>query len=345
MSTETVAFLALFASIALAGFNSGNNLLYIIAGVMLSIILLSVATGFLNLSKIKVERRLPRYVFAGQPFKSVLEVSNLKKSLNSYGMEIIGGAGAGLLFIPLVKGQGKVAKTVEMSVSRRGLHYLEPVVIASRFPWGLFEIKKTKTAGESILAYPAIHELNKIINGSSRMQDEFPQFSKGAGSGLYGVREYRHGEDIANISWKLSAKLDKLIVRETEAEERKRVCLVFDNTLEGQSDVDLESFERTVSAAASLIWHLSRKNYLVKLVTRDKIIGYGGGNEQLHKMLTVLALIQPTSADKKAMHLDRTLLEGATGVLIRCNGVSSSISSQNKDFSVEISEKARAGRI
>jgi len=309
MSAETIIFLSLFLAIALAGFNSGNNLLYLIAGIMLAGILISFAAGYLNLSRIHVSRRLPIYVFSGQPFKMALEILNRKKLFNSYGISIFEDAGARTIFIPWVGKKESLSQAVELCFSRRGIYAFHSVTLASRFPYGLFSLKKKKASQHELVVYPAVYEINKVITGSSRIRDEFPQFSKGPGSGLYGLREYRHGEDIANISWKLSAKLDKLIVRETEAEERRRVCVIFDNVLEGRSESDLQLFERNVSAAASLIWYLCRNGYMVKLVTRDKIIGYGNGSEQMHRMLIVLALIQPIEPHQDGLIMDKRLFE------------------------------------
>lgn len=346
LSGETLVFLALFLAIALAGFNSGNNLLYLISGIMLAGILVSLGAGYINLSRISIVRRLPNHVFCGQSFKVALEIVNRKKHFNSYGLTLIGSADNGRkVFIPAVRKQDKLTRVVEISLSRRGLHRFDPIIIASRFPWGLFESKRKRAADEQLIVYPPVYEMSRVITGSSRIRDEFPQFSKGPGSGLYGLREYRHGEDIANISWKLSAKLDKLIVRETEAEEKKRVCVIFDNVLDDRSEADLEAFERSVSAAASLVWYLFRNGYMVKLVTRDRTIGYGAGPDQMHKMLIVLALIQPISHEEDGIVLDKRLFEGGTGVLIHCAGAKQAPRPGARDFAVVIAERARAGSV
>jgi uncharacterized protein (DUF58 family) len=343
MSRGTVIFLVLFVAIALAGFNSGNNLLYLIAGIMLSAIVISIGVGRLNLSHLTIERRLPAYIFANQSIRVVLEVSNRKKHINSYGITIRGGTDTRqAIFIPLLKRNAKLAHVIDVSFERRGRHVLNPITIGSQFPWGLFNLGKKVTKKQEIIVYPPIYEISTVINGSSRIRDEFPQFVKGPGSGLYGVREYRHGEDISNISWKLSAKMDKLIVRETEAEEKRRVCVIFDNFLEGSTEENLRRFENSVSAAASLIWYLWRNGYVLKLVTRDQVIGYGAGSSQMHKMLLVLACIEPTRENKVSPILNKRLFEGGTGVLVQSANPAASVWTA-KDFAVVITEGARAG--
>jgi uncharacterized protein (DUF58 family) len=344
MSAETVFFLVLFLTITLAGFNSGNNLLYLVAGIMLAGIVVSAAAGYLNLFRIRVQRRLPAYAFANQPFKMTVEIANQKKRANSYALSVAGGKQEEWeIFLPLVRKGEKASREIALSFNRRGRYSFDSILVSSRFPWGLFKLKRIRHSPLQLIVYPPVYEINKVINGSSRIRDEFPQFSKGQGSGLYGVREYRHGEDISNISWKLSAKLDKLIVREREAEEKRRVCVVFDNVLEGRSEADLDTFERTVSAAASLVWYLCRNGYMVKLITRDKVIPYGVGPVQMHKMMIALALVQPLRPEDDGLVLDRKIFEGGTGVLIHSGTAPSSFEQANRDFAVILTEKAGTG--
>lgn len=341
ISRGTVIFLLLFVAIALAGFNSGNNLLYLISGIMLSTIVISIGVGRLNLAGVTIERRIPTYIFANQSFHVVLEVTNRKKRMNSYGITVRGGSKRQqTIFIPLLKRNAKLTHVIEDSFDRRGLHVFTPITIGSQFPWGLFNLGKKVAKKHDVIVYPPIYEVSTVINGSSRIRDEFPQFVKGPGSGLYGVREYRHGEDISNISWKLSAKMDKLIVRETEAEEKRRVCVMFDNFLQGSTEEDLQRFENSVSAAASLVWYLWRNGYLLKLVTRDQVIGYGAGSFQIHKMLLVLANIAPTREHNGSQILNKRLFEGGTGVLVRSANSPGSVPAA-KDFAVVINEGAR----
>ena len=111
-------------------------------------------------------------------------------------------------------------------------------------------MKRRATDRHEMIVYPHIRDLSRAPAGSGNIRDEFPAHLKGPGSGLYGFREYRHGEEATNISWKLSAKLGTLIIRETEHEEKRRVCIVFDNTLKESSAKALEDFEKAISTTA-----------------------------------------------------------------------------------------------
>jgi len=190
---------------------------------------------------------------------------------------------------------------------------------------------------DEMIVYPHVWDIETAPGGSSHIRDEFPSHLKGPGSGLYGFREYRHGEEATNISWKLSAKLGRLIVRETEHEERRRVCIIFDNALKDEAPAAKEAFERAVSNAASLVWYLCRNNYSVKLATREKVVGYGSGPDIMHKMLVTLALIEPAAPDKEGPASGRAVLEGGIGVLVASSDAKDAARKIGGAFSLVIS--------
>lgn len=346
MSIPALVFGLLLIAILFAGFNSGNNLLYLIAGVMLASIFVSLIAGRINLSRIDVKRRLPTHAFVGHPFRVRLEIINGKRFFHSFGLILEGaqknGEAPPVLFS--IQAGGKKTRETEMVFPRRGLHKLPPLIVKSKFPLGLFEPRKEVTDSREIIVYPRIYDLEKRLGGASHLQDEFPRHLKGPGSGLYGVREYRHGEDAANISWKLSAKLDRLIVRETEQEGKRRVCIVFDNSLPDTSESTLEAFEDAVSTAASLAWYLCWNGYSVKLIARDKIIRYGEGSEQIHKILIALALVQPASPGAKEISVGRGLTEGGTRVFVSCRNRKTADRRGRRDYAMVFSERFVAER-
>ena len=339
MSGETLIFLALLVSIMLAGFNSGNNLLYLIAGIMLGAVLVSLIAGRVNLSRMDVKRRVPAQVLAGHTFAISLEIINNKRFFNSFGIDIKGATEEQAhLFFVSIESKNKRARETRVLLERRGLHKFPGMELSSKFPFGLFHLRRKLADRQEVLVYPRIYDLSKKIEGYSHIYDEVPRHVKGSGSGLYGVREYRHGEDAVNISWKLSAKMDRLIVRETELEEKRRICVVFDNALVDDSSAAAEAFERAVSTTASLVWYLCKKGYSVKLVTCDKVIRYGEGPAHMHGMLAALALIQPVS---EGPVIDGNLFEGGVGALVKCGDGADSTFPAHGDFALVIAEKIR----
>jgi uncharacterized protein (DUF58 family) len=343
VSANSLLFIAFTVIIAMAGLNTGNNLLYLIAGVMLGMVLASLIAGRMNLARIAVTRQLPRHAFAHTPFIIRLEIINNKKIWNSFGIILENGSGPReSLFVFSLDSEGKQIRETEHVIPRRGRYHLPPVIVHSAFPLGLFTFKRELSEATEMIIYPHIHDSSEFPEGSNSLQDDFPHHDKGAGSGLYGIREYRHGEEAAGISWKLSAKLDKLMVRETEREEKRRVCIVLDNALKNDSADDLEAFERAVSDAASLVWHLSKNAFSIKLVTHRQVVGYGEGIAHTHKLLTTLALLTPVVKPEEIDITRTSILEGGTGILVTCRTDASPRGAQQNTFAHVITERIGA---
>src|SRR5919108_4720123 len=85
---EGVTFLALTIFVGVAALNTGNNLLYLVFGMMLSFIAASGIISMINLSWIKVEPHLPEDVFALTPTPLKFSVKNLKPFIPSYSQTI-----------------------------------------------------------------------------------------------------------------------------------------------------------------------------------------------------------------------------------------------------------------
>ena len=96
LTREGYVFIALIFVIAIAGLNTGNNLLYIFLASMLAAILMS---GFLSLSVlagVELEILLPDHVFARRPVPARVHLRNEKKRMPSFSITMSGaGSGSG----------------------------------------------------------------------------------------------------------------------------------------------------------------------------------------------------------------------------------------------------------
>src|SRR5690349_11254979 len=81
-------FCGITLGIGVAAINTGNNLLYLILGLMLSLI---VASGILSesaLRRLEITRQPPTRVHAGRPFLMGITLRNHKRRLPSFSIEI-----------------------------------------------------------------------------------------------------------------------------------------------------------------------------------------------------------------------------------------------------------------
>ena len=86
-----------------------------------------------------------------------------------------------------------------------------------------------------------------------------------------------------------TARTSQLIVRETEAEEQRRITVVLSIVAPEERE---PLFERSVTFVASLLWQLTERAYPVRLIVGTEDSGLGSGSAHLLAMLRLLALCE-----------------------------------------------------
>jgi uncharacterized protein (DUF58 family) len=112
---------------------------------------------------------------------------------------------------------------------------------------------------------------------------------RGHGTQLYNLRLYQPGDDSRAIHWMTTARTSQLIVRETEAEDQRRITIILSTTAPDDQNI---LFERSVTLVASLLWQLSQKSYPLRLIVGREDSGLGSGSDHLLAMLRLLALCE-----------------------------------------------------
>ena len=85
---EGKAFIMVTLGVGVAAFNTGNNLLFLILGFMLSLIVLSGVMSETVIRGVRVSRVLPQRAFAGKTCLVELVLANKKPRSPSYSLEI-----------------------------------------------------------------------------------------------------------------------------------------------------------------------------------------------------------------------------------------------------------------
>src|SRR5438128_967468 len=88
VTREGKLFIGVTIGVGLAAINTGNNLLYLVLGLLLSLIILSGVLSEIALRGLEFRRRLPRRAFAGVPMLVEIEVRNTKRYAPSYSIEV-----------------------------------------------------------------------------------------------------------------------------------------------------------------------------------------------------------------------------------------------------------------
>jgi uncharacterized protein (DUF58 family) len=282
-------------AVGIAAINTGNNLLYLLLAMMLSLIIMSGLLSEQCLKQLDVRRRMPEHIFANRPATASLSVTNAKRRLPTFSLrvvDIIEGTevdrGMYLLHLPP---RATVVHTYPMLIPRRGLYRIEQVKLFTRFPFGLFIKAATFPLVSEVVVYPEVKPLPAaLLQDLSALGQDLAVPRRGSGVALYNLRNYRPGDESRTIHWKTSARLSRLIVREHEAEDQRRVTLVLPTN---DCHVGDPAFERAVELIASLASFYYERGYAIRAMVGEVEVPYGQGVAHYYRLLRVLGICQP----------------------------------------------------
>jgi uncharacterized protein (DUF58 family) len=286
-------YMGLTIGIGLAAINTGNNLLFLVLGLLLASIIVSGILSEQSLRGVRLERRLPSVATCGQPALIGLLAHNDKARVPSFSLTLRerGGQVSGQGFLVLLPA-GQAAEVAYPFVpARRGAHRFEQLEVATRAPFGLFEKSRPLDAQEELVVFP--REVPAPLQPARALarEGERPEDRAGLGLEVHSLRDHRAGEDARTIHWRSSARAGRLIGVDREQERRKRVCVVLD-----QRALHGEPLERAVENAAALVTRELDGGAEVSLAVAGGRLGAGSGPAHLREALTMLALLQPSDA-------------------------------------------------
>ena len=303
LTREGRAFLFVTVGVGLAAVNTANNLLYLVLGLLLSLLLVSGVLSDLALWKLQIKRQLPERLFAGRRSLIDIAVLNEKRWLSSVSVEIIdeldGLDTEAARFVRIEPGKKEIG-SYRFDAPRRGLFELGTMRVLTRYPFGLIEKGYTIFLPDEIVVYPKL--LEHVATPSLRpMQgDAAPIHQTGRGSEFAGsVRFYREGDEARDIHWKRTASRGELVVREHEQESSALVTLSVDNVLPSNIDDDTDwraRFETSISETATLVSAYLVQGVSVQVQSSDSVSPLVPGGTPPDPIWHFLALLQPARA-------------------------------------------------
>jgi uncharacterized protein (DUF58 family) len=228
---EGKVFFGVTLGVGFAAINTGNNLLYLVLGLLLSIIILSGVLSDIALYGLEFRRKLPRRAFAGAPMLVEIEVRNNKRWAPSYSIEVEDRiedrrTDKRCYFLKVSAGACQTAAYRRTPPVRGPERYLA-LRVATRFPFGLIEKWCEIDLAEEQVVYPS-PERAAPPRPAHAAGDMVPREGRGRGD-VDGVRELAEGEPVRDIDWKKSAASGRLVARVRRREGAHRVRLELDN--------------------------------------------------------------------------------------------------------------------
>lgn len=299
VTREGKYFIGITFGVGFAAINTGNNLLYLLLGMLLALIVVSSVMSELSLRRLTVVRRLPPRAQVGRPHLVEVEVHNHKSKVPSYAIEIEDlregqPADKRCFFLKISPDSAQIA-AYRRTPARRGRDRHVGFRIATRFPFGLFEKSRETSAEGEIIIYPAIDPLQLPPKADGRWVGADGRFGQGSGDEIMGVRPMREGDDHRDIYWRKSAIGRQMVLRERARETSRHVNLVIDSEHPGATPDPawLEHFEQRIREVASrAVAHIKRGDWVnVRTSTGESVSG--NVSVGADPVLRFLALLEP----------------------------------------------------
>ena len=279
-------------AVGFAAMNTGNNLLYLLLGAMLGFIAVS---GWLSEQAIRglvIRRHVPRAVTVGQELRLTYEVQNTKARMPSLAVEIVEQGLPGRAFLAHAPALGTGHARSVNAFSRRGVHELEVVTLATSFPFGLFLKERDLVIPGEVLVWPRTDRTVRApVAAGGRVPRSGTTARGPAGHrGEYrSLRAYRPGDEPRDIHWRSSARLREPVLREYERDgaETRWICL----DLRAEPG---DAAEVAVEVAASLAADAVAQGRSFAFMAGDALVSPGEGAGQLDRVLDVLARLDFT---------------------------------------------------
>jgi len=254
---EGRVFVLVTLGVGAGAVNTGNNLLFLVLGLMLSLIVLSGLLSELVLRTVRVKRTLPRRAFAATPCLIELELENQKSRASSYSLEVedvfasdAATAEGRCYFLKVGPGE-RASASYRFIAQRRGVVSLSGVTVRTRYPFGLFEKWRVLDLEDELIVYPELAAQVPDPPKESSSGQEVPTHRPGVGSEIAGLRGYREGDEARSIHWRRTAALGRVVVRERERDVARRLTLSIDEKRPPSADAAWASeLERLISEAA-----------------------------------------------------------------------------------------------
>jgi uncharacterized protein (DUF58 family) len=289
-------FVGLTFGAGVAAVNTGNNLLYLVLGLMLSTLVVSGILSEQALRRLWVGRRLPTRAFAGQPCLVTISVENRKHRLPSHALSVRAGDSTTPPLVHILKvGPGETqVRTHRFVPPRRGLVPMGPLQVVTRFPFGLVEKGRRVPMDDALLVYPALVKAPDASPSVMPERAEAMARGVGVGSEVAGIREYRSGDEARIIHWGRTASLGKVVVRERHQDAVARLVLEVDDARRGEDgDPPDEAFEQALRVAGSQTVRALAQGTAVQVRAggrRSPVVRPGAAPDPI---LEFLALLEP----------------------------------------------------
>jgi uncharacterized protein (DUF58 family) len=201
--------------------------------------------------------------------------------------------------VPALRKGEKARVRLKLQCWKRGVHKLQGYRVESDFPSMLLHGSRRFAEPRPLMVYPKFTRLARLTLPTGRRYHPGGvalASSLGESFEFIGNREYRDGDDVRDIDWRATARLNQPIVREYRDEYFLRVAVILDTHIpKGAKPSMRDSFESAVSVSAAISDYMARQEYLVDLFAAGPNLYHltaGRSLAYLDQILDILACVE-----------------------------------------------------
>ncbi|MEB3203126.1 MAG: DUF58 domain-containing protein [Candidatus Sericytochromatia bacterium] len=297
------------AMVALATLLSAVNVqagwLFVLGGLFLGALMLSLAGSYWALRGVRAEVRHEGRAMRGEALACQVHLRHSgrwPRWFLAVGGPPIGPVirGPGFLFrirpltwscaiLPELPPRAEATIELDLPAPRRGVHE-PPAVWVQASVLGFLFWRRRAASVHPVRVVPRIHPLRRLpwFRAAGATGDDHPQArTVPEGELVRGTRDYRPGDPLRAIHWRGTARRNRLVVKETEGlAPSGGACLILD--LAGHEP---DTFEHALEVAASLLAHWNAQGIFTRLVVPEGIL-----EGDLFDLLDRLAGLEPGEA-------------------------------------------------
>ena len=280
-TSQGVLFSVVVLLMLIASINYENSLAFVITFILASFFVISILHTYKNLEGLTLEGGTAHGIFLGEEAHLPIVVSRL--SNRSYEALEFAAENEWMAVLDLIEPERETAY-IRIRPKQRGWAELGRFRLETRFPSGLIKAWSWPHLKLGCLVYPKpkVCELPANCGSSPEGQHQSQLFNT---EDFEGLSDYRLGDNMRHVAWKIYARNDQLMVKEFNSTAKQEFWLDFNAFSAGDDETRLSCL---------CYWALlfSREDHPFGLKLPQQTIAIGQGSEHRDQVLRALALFQ-----------------------------------------------------
>ncbi len=368
ITREGMSYLFMLAFILVGAVLRQMNLMIGLASMMIGLCLLNWRLSLAMLRGMKLWRQFPQHVCAGDVFSVDIMIQNMRRRVDGWALRIqdqvaewdddraVGATRIHMLVSHVATGNVERA-TYRCCFQHRGRYRFGPLLVATRFPFGLVRAWREFDVRETLIVLPRLGHLRpswQSIAGARTSGAQPAPHMRGLIRGeYYGLRDWQAGDTRRSVHWRATAKLGSLKVCEYERQRDQQLALVVDLWKpDKENDQQTENVETAISLAATALTQACRSgSQRITLAISGQSADYLSAPASvgfLYEGLEQLALAQPVPSgplNELITQVMRDVGKADHVVVVSTRARPSTTAGQDADGQQLMALESRAGQV